>query len=847
MTRQLPAFLSADQESSVGLRVRRVFPCRPAKTALALSVALVVALAVVGCVEQPGAPGRKPLAGKEEASMGKQPDIKGPEALMAAVRRNGGRIWIEGVPKAKFGHLGDDWTVQLKGLQVLLSHRGQPTDLGNLLAHSGEAFSLCHSDHWELRTYLSLPIDSLAAAARAYGYDGRWLMGDWFHQMKRKGKAACQKQTQRILDDLWREIDAGRPVLVSGIDGHCGHWFVACGYDRADEQMCYVGGKKPYEWFGIGGLTIDTCGDPKVGKLGFWDSRVRGAIRPRFFGGWMSDVAFVLGPKARDVPARDRDIATLRLAVRLFRAGARPYSGVRYYFGEQAYEKWARDLGELDYPADVKKRRPKGPEIYDLSVMIYQADQIARGRLAAASFCEAAAKSLPEAGPHLAAAARAYREEAAIARKALGVFLEGTDKQREAWLSDEAKREAGAAAIRKMLAKERVAVAAIEKALLAESIDVASSQVAAPAAVKAEPGKEVLLKTAVEAFNDVIAGAGEGHAVVAGKEVYQQPPVYLTMHVIEMRTAGWNDADYDTLAAVSGASALFGYTPTDFGPKYAHLMVDPDERIAEATGFGYEWVNFANAEEAWDTIKASLDAGKAVKGMHYENCAFVGYRDAVKADGRQLYVIGDGPGTFSKWWTWKQFNDWVKMMRSWNQCRLGRHAKRIQPAAARAVALRVMNDLVAWSKTPPQACRRRWPKALWGIAGIEAYATDVADLTKKPKEHFKDTAWCACHGINGQWTARNSSGVYLERVGKSGMFPKKVNDHLLAAAKQYRAAFAAWQTFYERLGHKAPKDAWLDEGRRQAGAKAARDWAACEKAAVAEVAAALESLGVKAE
>ena len=81
-----------------------------------------------------------------------------------------------------------------------------------------------------------------------------------------------------------------------------------------------------------------------------------------------------------------------------------------------------------------------------------------------------------------------------------------------------------------------------------------------------EPDKEVLLKAAVEAFNDLIGKTGDGHVVAAGKDVYQQPPVYLTMHVIEMRAAGWQDADYDTVAAVSGASALFGYTPTDFGP-----------------------------------------------------------------------------------------------------------------------------------------------------------------------------------------------------------------------------------------------------------------------------------------
>ena len=43
------------------------------------------------------------------------------------------------------------------------------------------------------------------------------------------------------------------------------------------------------------------------------------------------------------------------------------------------------------------------------------------------------------------------------------------------------------------------------------------------------------------------------------------------------------------IAAVSGASALFGYQPGEWMPKYAHLQVNPDQRIAEATGLPVQW------------------------------------------------------------------------------------------------------------------------------------------------------------------------------------------------------------------------------------------------------------------
>lgn len=387
--------------------------------------------------------------------------------MNAAVNGDNERVWIEGIPQRKLGHLGDDWTLQLQAVQVLMLHRGEQVELDELLAHSGEAFNLCHSDRWELRTYLSLPTDSLGTLARAYGYNGRWLTGGWFHQMRGKGKHASTEGTRHILKQLWSEIDAGRPVLVAGVDGHCGNWFVAAGYDRKEDQMCYVGGKNAYQWSGISGINVDTCGDPEVGKLGFWDSRVRGAIRPGFLGGWLSNVAFILGEKTADIEPKQRVVESLRLATRMFRPGLQvtKYSGVTYYFGEKAYERWADDLHRLDYPGDITKPRPEAPEIYDLSTMTYQVEQIVRGRSAAAKLCEQAASLLPHSKQELLEAAGAYREEVAIAKETFAPFLGGTEKQWDNWLSSEAQREAGAAAIRELLVKEHQAIAQIEKVL----------------------------------------------------------------------------------------------------------------------------------------------------------------------------------------------------------------------------------------------------------------------------------------------------------------------------------------------------------------------------------------------
>ena len=94
--------------------------------------------------------------------------------------------------------------------------------------------------------------------------------------------------------------------------------------------------------------------------------------------------------------------------------------------------------------------------------------------------------------------------------------------------------------------------------------------------------QKVLLQNVVETFDQFIGQVGE-HAMKTETELYQQPYVYVSFHLIQAVVAGW-DVNFDTLTAVSGASALFGYQPGEFMPKYAHLSVGADQRIADAVG-----------------------------------------------------------------------------------------------------------------------------------------------------------------------------------------------------------------------------------------------------------------------
>ena len=378
----------------------------------------------------------------------------------AGVRREGDRVWVEGVPDVKMTN-----QMRLRGMEILLRHRGEMPTLDDLLVHSGAAFHLCHGTKWELRTGLNTPSNPWDNLAAAYGYESRWTPPVWFHVIQRMPADQRKAKTDAFLDELWKSVDAGRPPLLGGAYGRCGMWRVVVGYDRENQKVCYIGGEKAYEW-------ADLI-DDKVKELGFWDMQVQGPVDPeRQFtcGTWLANTAFLLGDKKRSPSERDRALAGLRLAVATFSGKPNRAYGVTYHFGEDAYEALAGDLRALDFPVDVEKKRPTEPEIYDMSHLWGQVNTIVTGRAAAARFCESAAKLMPPAALHLEDAAGVYRKEAELVKQAFAPFVgafDETKKEREAWLAEEKNRKAGAAAVRRALEHERAAVAEIEKALAA--------------------------------------------------------------------------------------------------------------------------------------------------------------------------------------------------------------------------------------------------------------------------------------------------------------------------------------------------------------------------------------------
>jgi len=381
------------------------------------------------------------------------------------------RVIVKEVPHANFDI---HWDMPVRAAEALLRFRGVEATRDELWAVSGEAFALCHASHWQGAAYLCTPPDPVRNLAVACGFacssthagpTGPLLFG--------KSRQERMELTRSALERIRSEIDAGRPVLISGAEAHCGSSSLIVGYEKDRDWFCHVGDGNPYRWTPLRGVAEGAVHE----EFGLMDGRSRGTVTPRFVGGWQANPAYLIGEAVPD-PGEDKRIRqALRLASELHRAPKahrNNWGGVDYYFGIDAYEKWAEDLARLDYPADLRgPHQGTGPDEpidwYEMGNMDMQVDQIVAGRTAAASFCRRSVDRLgASAGRVLTEAADAYDAEVDVARSSFAPFIprfDGNDEPRQAWLSDARRRTTGAEAIREMLKWERVAVQAIERVL----------------------------------------------------------------------------------------------------------------------------------------------------------------------------------------------------------------------------------------------------------------------------------------------------------------------------------------------------------------------------------------------
>jgi hypothetical protein len=329
--------------------------------------------------------------------------------------------------------------------------------------------------------------------------------------------------------------------------------------------------------------------------------------------------------------------------------------------------------------------------------------------------------------------------------------------------------------------------------------------------------------------------------VQAEVKPYIQPRSDLVNRLAMMRLGGIKDVDYETLMVVSGYATSFAYHAKKFGALYQ--PPDPPDvteaRLTKATGFHCAWMpRVKDAGEGWEIVKKALDGGQPLQASWYDDFMILGYQDAAEPADRKLFFMGDWdePG----WRPWAKFEEWSKKFG-----RLARYEKAGEPEPVKDVALEMLNRTVAYAGGDGRAETPFGREVRFGLAGMEAYAADVADVAKTPDSF--DAGWLGCHCINRQSQGRRCMAIYLRRVAP--LFGKDAEAHLLASVGEYDAAWAAWQEFGKHLGQmdgaKETKDLkalWMVAENRKAGAAAIRKAIEREKAGVAEITRALAAM-----
>jgi hypothetical protein len=328
-------------------------------------------------------------------------------------------------------------------------------------------------------------------------------------------------------------------------------------------------------------------------------------------------------------------------------------------------------------------------------------------------------------------------------------------------------------------------------------------------------------------------------------EDYAMPYHYVVALLTLMRAAGWRDVDYGTLVVESGVGLSFGYIRNHCVAMYS-LQEGAHDRIARATGFQLEWHVYPDREDAWAWVKETIDRGQPVAAEYSEFHVVAGYRHRERPEDRQWYVLANEPTSAwdGGWLTWEQANELSEAC-PWSNFG-GRYAGRVVPWEPAETAQHVIEWIVEWSDRHPGKSKELYAGSLFGLEAIEAYASDIGDVTKTLEEDFV-FGNNACHAITPQWTTRRYIAAYLEE--RSRLYADPARSHILEAAGHYHDAYASWTLFDELLGqrymHRYGGDqevGWADPERRQrasAGVYAALEH---EKAAVAALRTALPAI-----
>lgn len=280
------------------------------------------------------------------------------------VRRAGGRVWLDGVPRLGWG--GSPEPTYLGALEAAFRSSERPLDVTTLMGDSGLGFRL----RWAL-------------TADGSRWCGSGPCGEWPEEV-----AAVNAATGYVF--TWEPPEARRPLppeKLCRIVEHIERGFPILGYGLQYDVSVFYG----YEDEGRRVLVSDywASEDPCV-------MSVEAAKSIDFF------LERIDAPLPRPAAVR----AGLALAVRRWREGlveGDPMKGSTYYYGAAGYERWIADLERA-----VGSDSDALGNLYFANGWTYSSLHMNRSEHAARYLRENAEHLPPAARPHLDAAAECY-------------------------------------------------------------------------------------------------------------------------------------------------------------------------------------------------------------------------------------------------------------------------------------------------------------------------------------------------------------------------------------------------------------------------------------------------------
>ncbi|MEM6552604.1 MAG: hypothetical protein AAF750_10825 [Planctomycetota bacterium] len=280
------------------------------------------------------------------------------------VRREGGRVWIDGVSALKWGQNPDP--TYIGAMDAAFCGSETPLDVTTMMGDSGLAFRL----RW----------------ARGVS-DERWCgsspVGEWPLERETLGRATGKRfewsfpdaEADKPVERIVSEIEAGRPILAYG--------------KKLDVSVIYG-----YE-----------AGGARVLLSDYWADREPFVMETSAICGVTAWLVEEVEPLARS----EAFAAGLRLAVRRWGEGTEdePYEPTtRFYYGPLAYEEWVADLRRADTLTEEQREN-----LYFLNGWNYSSLHVTR-RDHAGAYLRANAECLAERVRRQVDAAASVYEEA---------------------------------------------------------------------------------------------------------------------------------------------------------------------------------------------------------------------------------------------------------------------------------------------------------------------------------------------------------------------------------------------------------------------------------------------------